>query len=169
MALHSYGPSWLWPYTVMALLPPSQNWGQWAVENPSFWKKIDKTTQNRVLCGRGFLAMCNVPSLDNVILIDFAVQCCIILRESWVALYPCHQFWRFCGIHIDSLGSLWLSLESSGVGLAPKKNKFYEISIFDSKNLFLNSRPGSKSLLPRRRNQDWPQRLKSVWHTAFGP
>ena len=42
------------------------------------------------------------------------------------------------------------SLESSGVDLAPRKIQFYKKkSIFDAKHLFLDPRPGSKSLLPR--------------------
>ena len=70
-------------------------------------KKIDKTMRNRVFCGQGFPTMCGMPGLDNVATnLTFAVQDCIILRGSWVALYPCYQFWRFCGVHIDFLGSL---------------------------------------------------------------
>ena len=60
------------------------------------------------------------------------------------------------------------SLESSGVSLAPKKIELYK-EYFWLKHLFLDPRPGSKSPLPRRRNEGWPQRLKSVWHTSFGP
>ena len=43
------------------------------------------------------------------VLIDFcgAKRNCFF-QGSWVASYPCHQFWRICGIHIDSLGLLWL-------------------------------------------------------------
>ena len=37
------------------------------------FKKIDKTMREYVLGGQGFPAMCHVPSLDNVALIDFCV------------------------------------------------------------------------------------------------
>ena len=54
----------------------------------------------------------------------------------------------------------YCSLESSRVDLAPKKIQFDKKSILNQKNLFLDPRPGSKSPLPRCRNQDWPQGLK---------
>ena len=61
------------------------------------------------------------------------------------------------------------SLESSGVDLAPKKIQFYKNLFLTGKNLFLDHRPGSKSLLPWGCNQGGPQGLKSVWYTSFGP
>ena len=61
------------------------------------------------------------------------------------------------------------SLESSGVGLAPQKIQFYKNLFSTRKESILDPWPGSKSLLPRVCNQGWPQGLKSVWHTSFGP
>ena len=44
-----------------------------------YFREIDKTVRNRVLCGQGFLAMCNMPGLDKVVLIDFYSPCNVAL------------------------------------------------------------------------------------------
>ena len=47
--------------------------------------QIDKVMWNRLLSGQCFPTICGLPGLDNVALIEFGVQSCIILQGSWVA------------------------------------------------------------------------------------
>ena len=68
----------------------------------SFGKlKLDKTTRNRVLCGQDFQAMCCMPSLDNVVLIDFCrmlnyfartLGCMVDMPSAWAILWDTHGF-----------------------------------------------------------------------------
>ena len=65
---------------------------------------------NRVLCGQGFPAMCHVPSLDNVVLIDFCSAMVALFCENLgVASVPIPSVLAIVvGYTFDSMGSLWL-------------------------------------------------------------
>ena len=109
------------------------------------------------------------PDLDDGLLPDFWIHCCIILRRSWVhGTYAVLQFWRFCGIHIDSLGSLWLTRKFRTSSFSTQKFKFTK-SHFDSKHNFRSEGGSTEAWLPRDHNEGWPQRLKSGRHSSFGP
>ena len=60
---------------VMAYLRPKPEVAG-ATTSAFFFRGIDKTGQNRALCGQGFPAMCHMPSLDNAILIDLCLAKC---------------------------------------------------------------------------------------------
>ena len=132
-----------------------------------FWK-MDKTLQNHVFCGHGFLAMCYMPGLDNIVLIDFCsamlhyfariLGCMVPMPSVLAILWDTHRF----------LGSIWFirKLRSS---FSLQKHYFSKFYFQLMKNLFLYPGARPTSLLPSGRNEGWPHGLKSGRYSFFGP
>ena len=103
-----------------------------ALENANF-AKIDKMMWNRFLWDQSFPTICDMPSFDNVALVDFCSARLHYFAKILGYIIPMPAglaiLWDYTSIPWAHYGS-W---ESSRVALAPKKIKFY---YFDSKIYF---------------------------------
>ena len=86
-----------------------------------------------------------MPSLDNVVLIDSAVQCCIILQNLGCVVLMPSVFGDLVG-YTSIFRAHYGSLENLGEVFAPRKIKFEKEDLFSTQDLFLDPKAGSASL-----------------------